>query len=184
MHNYLTLRSGKRLVVDAPTVDMIDITDIAYGTARKSRFAGQGLYFTSVAEHQIRGARWLLRKGFPGLARAFLLHDGSEAYFNDLPSPLKVQCPDYVLREEALQRVIFKRFSIPWAYMEKIHGIDRQLADEEGLINYPGQILEWMTPGRELVILADLDEEDWMKGEREIVAEYLQLFEELFGYAA
>lgn len=201
MHNWITCRSGVRLTVDDPKEDQIFLDDIAYGTARKARFAGQSKWFVSVAQHQTTGARYFLDQGCKLYAKAFLIHDGSEAYFNDLPTPLKVQCPDYIKREDALQQVIFAKFNVPWTAMSGIHGVDKQLAQEEGLLNYPGVDLPWVDAGRTIQIYAGIKAPtflrriydrvrvhfgfrptSWLDPETARI-DYLNCFKEVFGHA-
>lgn len=69
------------------------IEDIARALSMQCRFAGHVLRFYSVAEHCVRVAAEVERL-YPEdkmLQRAGLIHDASEAYLVDVPSPLKHQ---------------------------------------------------------------------------------------------
>src|SRR5262249_40410739 len=70
-----------------PTTAMLRIEDIAQGLAHECRFNGHVREFYSVAEHCVR-VSWLVPQAF---ALEGLLHDASEAYLKDVPSPLKKQ---------------------------------------------------------------------------------------------
>jgi hypothetical protein len=76
------------------------------------RFGGHCRRFYSVAEHSIRVSRLCPS----GDALWGLLHDATEAYLGDLPSPLKRPASDlgvaYRVAELRLQRVILKRFRL------------------------------------------------------------------------
>lgn len=61
------------------------ITEIAHALACKARFTGHTREPYSVAEHCVRGAD-LLPLSYAG---AFLLHELSEVYLPDIPSPIK-----------------------------------------------------------------------------------------------
>lgn len=41
---------------------------------------------------------------------ACLLHDASECYMSDVPTPFKKQLPEYEEREERLLRMIYEKF--------------------------------------------------------------------------
>lgn len=86
---------------DLDRSDVPDITDVAEGLSKESRFAGQirgELY--SVAQHSVLGS--FLTD--PAFARDFLFHDVDEWCMKDLPTPVKVLCPDYrVLQERVLR---------------------------------------------------------------------------------
>jgi hypothetical protein len=61
------------------------IEEIAHVLAAKVRFQGHTRVPYSVAEHCVRGARSLP----PAFALAFLLHEVSEVYLPDAPTPIK-----------------------------------------------------------------------------------------------
>jgi hypothetical protein len=54
-----------------------------------------------------------------------LLHDASEAYLIDLPSPIKHQLPKYKLAEFNLMTVIGKYFGFNWPVCEEVDNIDK-----------------------------------------------------------
>lgn len=83
---WMTTRSGKQVMLESPTSDMIDVRDIAYSLSRTPRFLGHtyGPVY-SVAQHCC-----LVAKKVPhSLFRAALFHDAAEAYIGDISQPLK-----------------------------------------------------------------------------------------------
>lgn len=91
----------------------ISITDIATALSRIYRFLGHSDQLISVARHSINVAEILRRQGYDcNTVMAGLLHDGSEAYMADLPSPLKPLLPDYRRLEDRVQERIYQRFSV------------------------------------------------------------------------
>lgn len=44
--------------------------------------------------------------------QAALMHDGTEAYLKDLPSPIKRTMPDYKIIESNVEKVVFERFGL------------------------------------------------------------------------
>lgn len=119
---FIETNSGLQLGLACPKEDEICIEDIAHGLARQSRFAGQ-FAFSSVAKHSVQvvkmveadiesGALYVPKfEVFNALMYA-LLHDASEAYICDLPSPLKQLCPDYRLIESRVMRAVYKKFGV------------------------------------------------------------------------
>lgn len=93
-----------------PDMEKIRIVDIAHALSNQPRFAGHTQVFYSVAEHCINVARRVDRK----FALAALLHDASEAYLLDIPSPLK-RSPVFELYrsyERTLQSMIYINFGV------------------------------------------------------------------------
>lgn len=68
-----------------PTIDMIDIRDIAHHLSYENRFNGATIYPYSVAQHSI----YMAQIAPDEFKLEYLLHDAEEAYYKDLPAPLK-----------------------------------------------------------------------------------------------
>lgn len=77
--------TGRRLDLEHPRPEDVDLRDITCGLARICRFTGQIRRFYSVAQHSLFVAALVE----PRLRRAALAHDASEAYLNDLSRGLK-----------------------------------------------------------------------------------------------
>jgi uncharacterized protein len=92
-----------------PTVDDIDIEDIAHSLSHQCRFNGHTPVFYSVAQHCVIVAKSLP----PPLRLRGLLHDGSETYYSDIPTPLKNLMPEYRAMEDRCHRVIERKFGLP-----------------------------------------------------------------------
>lgn len=105
----IQLHSGRVIDILAPMRDAIDIEDIAHALSNLCRWSGQCDGFYSVAQHSVIVSEIVP----PEHALEGLLHDGTEAFLVDLPSPLKALLPDYKSIEERLARVIASRFGLP-----------------------------------------------------------------------
>ena len=94
-----------------------DIEDIAWSLAMQCRYNGHTQLFYSVATHSILVARFLPQH----LKLEGLLHDASEAYLCDLPSPVKRIMPEYQKVEAALEAVIAAQYHLthPMDYLVK-----------------------------------------------------------------
>jgi uncharacterized protein len=112
--------TGKYVNVIEPTADTICIEDIAHGLSQQCRFGGQLPKFYSVAEHSLRCA---------GLAEQqnkleALLHDASEAYLLDIPSPIKKHLTNYKEIEQKLMLVIAQKFGFTYPMSKEVEKID------------------------------------------------------------
>ena len=92
-----------------PRVEDIDIQDIAHALGNLCRFGGHTNSFYSVAQHSV-----LVSGNLPTreLRLAGLLHDATEAYLVDVPSPIKRYLAGYKEIEARLARVIGERFGV------------------------------------------------------------------------
>ena len=119
--------TGKYVNVFEPTEDMICIEDIAHALSNQCRFAGHTQSFHSVAEHCITCA--VLAP--PQLALQALMHDASEAYFVDIPTPIKNHMPEYKVIEHKLMCVIANKFGFDWPMDDITNLIDKQVLQLE-----------------------------------------------------
>lgn len=104
----------------------VAIEDVAAGLAKACRFAGQCRGFYSVAQHSVL-ASW---EAEPRDALRALLHDASEAFLGDLPTPVKKHLQDYRLAEQALQHRIYHEFGVDpgdWEAWERVREVDLRL---------------------------------------------------------
>ena len=111
MEPYIETYSGLRVYFNDINKDIISIADIAHSLSQICRFTGHTKEFYSVAQHSV-----LVADAQTTLAekRAGLLHDASEAYVNDLPSPLKacVDLGDYKKLENSFHYVINQKYKV------------------------------------------------------------------------
>lgn len=108
-----------------PTVDMIELEDIAHALSLQCRYAGHCRYFYSIAEHCV-----LVSHLVPQQFRfAALMYDAAEAYMTDIPSPLKQLMPTFSIKEKRIHDVICQAFGIEiskFDYMTYIKPADLQ----------------------------------------------------------
>lgn len=131
MKRVIQTRSGRLVDPLDLRVEDVDLGDIADALANICRFTGHSSRFYSVAEHSIHVAAivgWL--GGTEREQRVALLHDASEAYLMDVPSPLKhtPQFSFYREVEAEAQTVILDHFILLSAATAGHWTIDR--ADE------------------------------------------------------
>jgi uncharacterized protein len=102
---------GEHISLLHPDRSPLLIRTIARSLSRLPRYTShtRGLLTYSVGQHSWR-ASYLVP---PPFALEALLHDASEAYLNDLSSPVKGLCPDYVVLEKRFELAIAGRYGLP-----------------------------------------------------------------------
>lgn len=97
-----------------PRAEEVFLEDIAHALALQNRFAGHTRVPYSVGDHSLRVSdEVFVRTGDPVLALCGLLHDGSEAYCVDVPTPLKPYLIRYKEIEAGVMEAIRERFNLP-----------------------------------------------------------------------
>lgn len=84
------------------------LEDIAYGLAGEGRFGNHCRLRYSVCQHSVTGSYFCHSSS----ALKFLFHDGAEAYFKDLPRPIKhmPELSAYAEAEHKCQQMIYEKF--------------------------------------------------------------------------
>ncbi|HRR06195.1 MAG TPA: hypothetical protein P5105_02835 [Victivallales bacterium] len=105
--------SGKIFHPFSPSLDSIDIVDIAHSLSMQCRFNGHCKRFYSVAEHSLNTTLYFEEnyKNASLLSLLALLHDASEAYLSDIPRPIKPFIHNYISAERKLTYSIFAKFA-------------------------------------------------------------------------
>lgn len=122
---HLQTFTGRQVAPLAPRVSDIAIEDIAHALSHLCRFGGHVRTFYSVAQHSV-----LVSHALPTeLALWGLLHDASEAYLVDLPTPIKSAGPlsGYRGIESLLQRTIYQAFGLAGDEPVQVHDADQAL---------------------------------------------------------
>lgn len=141
MDAYIETRSGIIFHFLDPQPEEIKIEDIAYALANQCRFNGHCNRFYSVAEHSVLVAALVEQED----RLAALLHDASEAYLSDIPSPIKQFLPDYKRMEEKVQTAIESKF-LSQGYIQNFQSIktaDRQQLSTEAHYLLQSEGKEW-----------------------------------------
>lgn len=117
-----------------PTLDMIELQDIAHALAHQCRFGGHTKSFYSVAQHSVLVSHVCA----PEAAFQGLMHDAAEAYVADMIRPLKVmpEMRPYRKMEDAVWRKIAEKFNVPVEFHPSI-----KLADDIVLLTEKRDLL-------------------------------------------
>jgi len=129
---YIRTFTGKQFYWNDIARNAIDIRDIAHSLAMNCRWTGHVKQFYSVAQHSVYVSSMVPTEH----AMAGLLHDASEAYMHDTPSPLKWHLKQkgftaFAELEEEIDERIFREFGLAWPRDPSIKEADlRMLATE------------------------------------------------------
>lgn len=115
--------TGGAFDFENPENHLFSVKDIARSLALIPRFNGHTNRHYSVAEHSVR-ASYLAPEGFEFEA---LMHDTSEAYVCDVPTPLKKLLPDYRKIQERVEHAIAEQFVFPKEMSPEVKKVDTRL---------------------------------------------------------
>lgn len=104
-----------------PRPEAIALSDISSALSKVCRFSGQIKDFYSVGQHSI--LCYMMAK-HAGLSKRIqllcLLHDATEAYISDIPSPFKqLLKPQVAVLEDAIFNTIITSFGLPLTTVEE-----------------------------------------------------------------
>lgn len=147
--SYIITYTGKKFDYLNITPDSIDIDDIIHALPRINRFVGHSIRPYSVGEHTIYCYTMAKELGYtPRQQLVTFLHDFTEAYVGDCPSPLKKLLPFFEEIEYEVEKAIYQKLNISMPTEEEYELIkkidltmlviemrDLTLHDHEQLIN-------------------------------------------------
>ena len=151
---------------------MITLHQFALAQGRINRWRGLGAFALSIAQHQTV----LSYVVPPELARAALVHDGSEVVLGgDIVAPIKDKCPDLIRAEEEIQRKLMHAFGVNWSDFLAVSIFDRRIRYDEAAALFPDDEVAQANKALGLGVIIDK-----MEPEAASMA-WLCRFSELFG---
>lgn len=171
MSNGILLLSGKFYDYDDPSINDWDIEDVALGLSHLCRFAGQCPAHYSVAQHSV----YVSYAIEPEFALEGLLHDITETFMVDIPTPLKRILPDYKRLEKLHEAYAMARFGLDYPLRKEVHIADKRVFAAEvrdfrpeqwehyaeyldGVEPFEGNIVPWEPEDAEEIFLYRFDE--------------------------
>lgn len=110
-HFYIRTYCGIKFSISNPIQEDVNNGDFINVLPRIPRFGGHTRRFLSVAEHSLLTRSLAIKNGSSqDVIDSCLLHDFSEVYLCDVPSPYKAVLPQYVEMEERIQKVVFDHY--------------------------------------------------------------------------
>jgi hypothetical protein len=126
--DWLQTYSGRRFWPFDPRPEDVCLEDVAHALAMQCRYGGHCRRFYSVAEHSVLMAY----KAPEPLKRWALLHDGSEAYIQDMNRSIKKGFPAYKMVERPVQRAVYQHFGMdPDGEPPEIKTLDMRIVLDE-----------------------------------------------------
>jgi len=124
-----SIRTFTDKVFDLKIMDpeSICIEDIAHGLSMTARFGGQLDGFLSVAQHCCMVASYVDDE----YKLAALLHDASEAYLGDMPSPFKKLMPEFKDYENVLMLIIAEKYGFDFPLHKSVKAADYKMLGVE-----------------------------------------------------
>lgn len=136
----MSLISGRKILLSAPSIDAIDLADIAHSLNNICRFNGHVSTRYTVLQHSIAACK-LSDEEHKVEA---LLHDAAEAYIGDIIVPVKELFPEIAKYEDMLAGLIFQKYAPSSSRIDPITGhyvkspylsqLDRKLANGESFM--------------------------------------------------
>ena len=123
-----------------PKQEDISIYDIAHALSLVVRWNGHTAFHYSVATHALN-VQSFIEKYYEDEKLQFhgLHHDDQEAYFADVPSPIKEYLPDVQRLEETISKAIAKKFKLLRPLPDPVHFADKAVLILEALSILPVQ---------------------------------------------
>lgn len=125
--NSIRTYTGLYMNISLPTLEMVCIEDIAHGLSNQCRFGGHLPEFYSVAQHCVLCSELADRE----YRLQALMHDASEAYLIDIPTPIKRLLTNYKELEDDLMSLIAKKFNFSYPLNEHVKQIDQYILQFE-----------------------------------------------------
>ncbi len=144
--SFIETHSGVAFRPLSPAAEDIQINDIAHALSNQCRFSGHTHTFYSVAEHCVRVSQLLEEWGeSPSTILWGILHDASEAYLVDIPTPLKRErlFDAYRVAESCLMRTICDRYGLARKQPAIVHKADAVLLATEARDLMPFKPEHW-----------------------------------------
>lgn len=109
--------------------NVIDVEEIASVLAKIPRWLGHTKKFYSVAQH----CCWC-HDNTKGDKLEALMHDASEAYVGDCPTPLKNLLPNFQKIENKIQHLLADHFKYNYPFTKETHEVDKEALSLERML--------------------------------------------------
>lgn len=134
MNPFIRTFSGKKVSILDPKPGSITIEDGAHALSQIVRFTGHAIGPYTVAQHCVHACDMAPQE----LKKSALLHDLQESWVGDCASPLKACLPQYQEIEAKFERLIAKKWKIPYPHPALVKEIDRRMLTTEMKQLLPG----------------------------------------------
>jgi hypothetical protein len=124
--------TGGKVYYFEPHKSNIEIEDVAHALSLICRFNGAVTSFYSVAQHSVFVCDMIYNDTKDkSLAYTGLMHDASEAFISDVPSPFKSHFAGYKKAEKRMEKWLAARFDFDFPYNDIIKRYDLRALSTE-----------------------------------------------------
>ncbi len=163
---YARTYTGKKFYPNRIEELEICIDDIAHSLSNVNRYCGSLDHFYCVAQHCLI-VEHIVSNIIDDrvISLSALLHDASEAYIPDMPSPIKKVLPSFKELERRLERHIRKHFNLPDMEHFTINDVDKgiRLNEMKYLTDWPEGRQELIYKYKIIPMSAKFAEEQYLK---------------------
>jgi hypothetical protein len=171
----IQLYSGAFFNYSDPDSSDVTIQDIARALSHVCRFAGHVDRHYSIAQHSINVSHLVP----PQFAYDALMHDMSEAFTGDIPTPLKTFIPQFKELELRIEEAMAKRFAFKFPLPAEVKLADLQMLKIEKEHLKPYASGDWeVLEGISITDVEHLADMDWWTSD-EAYAGFIDRYEEL-----
>lgn len=154
--SYIETISGMRVFLPGVEKDQIILSDIRHALERAPRFAGHTNVPYSVLQHSVSVAKFLEEMGCSSeIVLQGLMHDATEAYLCDIPTPFKRILENYDVLEKELWDAISGKFGVLNSMTEEVKYADRVMLHVEKNIFKPKSGVWPDEPEKESMLLGE-----------------------------
>ena len=178
--NCIRTFTGQYVNVFNPDINTINIEDIAHALSNQCRFGGHLPKFYSVAQHSLMCCQNVDDE----YKLQALLHDASEAYLLDIPSPIKQGLSNYKDIENNLMICIAEKFGFKYPLDAVVKKIDQDMLQFEWDHLMLEKPLVYFDYDNLKMIFPNINNIDWFvyNKSKKIKNEFLRTFEELTNF--
>lgn len=125
--DFIQTYTGNKFWPFDPKPEHVNIYDIAHSLSLLCRYNGHCKKLYSVAEHSILVARSLPKE----FKLWGLMHDAAEAYFSDIPTPIKKSLSSIDAIESNIMHAICRAFDMPLEIPKEVEKADHAILVDE-----------------------------------------------------
>lgn len=177
--DWIRTYTGKKVYPLNPEIESINIYDIAHALSLICRYIGHVSEHYSVAQHSCIISNYFKDNSI--FAKWGLLHDAPEAYICDIPRPIKPHFPGYAEIETCHEKLIAKKFNLPYPIPSKVKEIDTRILKTEIQTRFNDHPKKHLEMHIDIQGIERLDVDIPVISPKKAEEQFLQKYIELFG---
>lgn len=170
----IAINGGQRFNYADPSLEGVDIEDLASALAKMNRYSGHTNQMYTVAQHSLIVSNFV----GPDIETQLwgLLHDIGEIFIGDIPSPFKNMIPAIEEYEMKILRVVAEKYDLCWPIPDRVFEVDKKVYGWERFTVAQNSLID-TTQFTEPPITIDWYEKYWKYVKRDYVKRFNYLME-------